>query len=249
MSPKPAAAQPTQHVEVQNPEPVPIETVSDVIRADMAPPWDEEPEDKQAPAKPAAAVKALHEMHSGVPSANSATANAASAAVAIDPAPADPKPQINNATPEVPAKSSNASTADELDITGMELGPQSWPIMFPALPLDGMLRNLVANTCLVTVEGMNLTFHSDAGHMRLFGEQHQKRFEHILSEALGQPYKLSVLEGAITYETPAQRAQRLQAERLAQAVAAIENDTNVQALRQAFGAQVIIDSIKPIDVG
>ncbi len=49
------------------------------------------------------------------------------------------------------------------------------------------------------------------------------------------------------HETPAQRVQRLQAERHALAVQSIENDPNVQALRQAFNAQVIMDTIKPID--
>jgi len=56
-----------------------------------------------------------------------------------------------------------------------------------------------------------------------------------------------VLEGPIQFETPAQRSQRLLQERLDQAINSIEQDPNVQALRQAFNAQVIMDSITPID--
>lgn len=133
------------------------------------------------------------------------------------------------------------------DLKVMPLNSTSWPMIFNALPLEGMLRNLVANTCLMQADGAQLVFHSDAGHMRLFGEAHQKRFAQILNEALNQSYQVQVLEGLVQFETPAQRAQRLQQERLAQAVASIEQDPKVQALRQAFNAQVIMDTITPVD--
>jgi len=133
------------------------------------------------------------------------------------------------------------------DLKVMPLNSTSWPMIFNALPLEGMLRNLVANTCLMQVNGAQLVFHSDAGHMRLFGEAHQKRFAQILNEALNQAYQVQVLEGPVQFETPAQRTQRLQQERLAQAVASIEQDPNVQALRQAFNAQVIMETITPVD--
>jgi len=129
----------------------------------------------------------------------------------------------------------------------MELSPSSWPLMFAALPIEGMLRNLVANTCLMQIQGDNLLFHSDAGHMRLFGDNHQQKFKQILNETLSAQYQIQVIEGPWQYETPAQRIQRLQAERQQQAVNSIENDPNVQALRQAFAAQVIMDSITPVD--
>ena len=129
----------------------------------------------------------------------------------------------------------------------MTLSSQSWPIMFTALPLEGMLRNLVANTCLMKVDGNNLLFHSDAGHMRLFGENHQQKFNTILNATLNSGYKVQVIEGNMQYETPAQRHQRLVADRLQAAVESIEQDPKVQALRQSFNAQVIMDSITPLD--
>jgi len=132
-------------------------------------------------------------------------------------------------------------------VLAMELSSQSWPIMFTALPLEGMLRNLVANTCLMSTEGNNLVFHSDAGHMRLFGDNHQQKFNQILNTALNSQYQIQVIEGPIQYETPAQRHQRLVAERLQAAVDSIEQDPKVQALRQSFNAQVIMDSITPLD--
>jgi len=147
------------------------------------------------------------------------------------------KPEIKEEKPQ----------ADYSDLLAMPLNSTSWPLIFNALPVEGMLRNLVANTCLMQVDGEQLVFHSDAGHMRLFGEAHQKRFAEVLNETLSSQYRVQVLEGVIQYETPAQRSQRLQQERLQQAIASIEQDPNVQALRQAFDAQVIMDSITPIE--
>ncbi len=146
------------------------------------------------------------------------------------------------------AVAKQAQAEQELaELRVMPLNSDSWPLIFNALPLEGMLRNLVANTCLMQFDAGQLIFHSDAGHMRLFGEAHQKRFAQVLNEALNQAYQVQVLEGPIQFETPAQRAQRLQQERLVQAVASIEQDPKVQALRQAFNAQVIMDTITPID--
>ncbi|GAA6134505.1 DNA polymerase III subunit gamma/tau [Oceaniserpentilla sp. 4NH20-0058] len=133
------------------------------------------------------------------------------------------------------------------ELKAMALSSNSWPLIFEAIPVEGMLRNLVANTCLMAVNGDTLIFHSDAGHMRLFGESHQKRFAELLNTALDQRYQVQVIEGDIQYETPAQRIQRLQQERLQQAIDSIEQDPNVQALRQSFNAQVIMDSITPVD--
>jgi len=135
---------------------------------------------------------------------------------------------------------------DHSELLAMPLSSQSWPMIFEALALDGMLRNLVANTCLITVNGNELLFHGDAGHMRLFNGNHQQTFAQVLNQALGQNYQLQVIEGPIQFETPAQRQQRLTAEKLQAAIESIEQDANVQALRQAFNAQVIMDSVTPL---
>lgn len=192
----------------------------------------------QQPAQPAVQAEVRAEVQSR-PSIHEMMAAASEKAEPVLKAEPEAKP-VENQTPEQPA-------VDYSELLAMPLSPDSWPLIFPALPLEGMLRNLAANTCLVQMNGDELVFHSDAGHMRLFGQPHQQKFAQILNEALGQSYRLQVLEGQMLHETPAQRVQRLQAERLAEAVQAIESDVNVQALRQAFNGQVIMDSIKPID--
>lgn len=131
-------------------------------------------------------------------------------------------------------------------VIDMALSPASWPLIFEKLPLEGMLRNLVANSCLIQMDGNELLFHGDSGHMRLFSSSHQQKFNEVLNTALEANYSLKVIDGPLQYETPAQRAQRLAAEKQQSAVESIENDPNVQALRQAFNAQVIMDTITPL---
>ena len=128
----------------------------------------------------------------------------------------------------------------------MTLSQASWPLIFEYLPVEGMLRNLIANSCLIQINGNELLFHGDSGHMRLFSATHQQRFNEILNEALKTNYVLQVIDGPLMHETPAQRAQRLAAEKQQIAIESIENDVNVHAIRQAFDAQVIMESITPL---
>ena len=169
-------------------------------------------------------------------------------AVQIDQPPAPIEVSVEEQAAQAKAAAKQVELEQEIaELKVMPLNSTSWPMIFNALPLEGMLRNLVANTCLMQVNGDQLVFHSDAGHMRLFGEAHQKRFAQVLNEVLNQAYQVQVFEGPVQFETPAQRAQRLQQERLEHAVASIEQDPKVQALRQAFNAQVIMDTITPVD--
>ena len=128
----------------------------------------------------------------------------------------------------------------------MTLSPASWALIFDHLPVEGMLRNLIANSCLIQMNGNELLFHGDSGHMRLFSATHQQRFNEVLNQTLQSNYTLQVIDGPLLHETPAQRAQRLMAEKQQAAVESIENDPNVHAIRQAFDAQVIMESITPL---
>jgi DNA polymerase-3 subunit gamma/tau len=161
--------------------------------------------------------------------------------VAAEPAPVSPEPQV--VEPIVQSEDVEP-VVEKQEI--MDLSPASWALVFDHLPVEGMLRNLVANSCLIQMDGNQLLFHGDSGHMRLFSASHQQRFNEILNEALGKQYTLQVIDGPLLHETPAQRAQRLMAEKQKAAVESIENDPNVMAIRQAFDAMVIMESITPL---
>ena len=145
-----------------------------------------------------------------------------------------------------PAPQQQAQPEPEAVEIDMTLSPASWALIFDHLPVEGMLRNLIANSCLIQMNGNELLFHGDSGHMRLFSATHQQRFNEVLNQTLQSNYTLQVIDGPLLHETPAQRAQRLMAEKQQAAVESIENDPNVHAIRQAFDAQVIMESITPL---
>jgi DNA polymerase-3 subunit gamma/tau len=161
--------------------------------------------------------------------------------VAVKPEPVSPEPQIVEPTVQPEA---DEPVVEKQEI--MDLSPASWALVFDHLQVEGMLRNLVANSCLIQMDGNQLLFHGDSGHMRLFSASHQQRFNEILNEALGKQYTLQVIDGPLLHETPAQRAQRLMAQKQKAAVESIENDPNVMAIRHAFDAMVIMESITPL---
>ncbi len=207
-----------------------------------------------APVKHEAALRA--ESNSGHLQSNAIAEAAPDYAAQVNEAPIEALIETPVKTAEQPApqpsaaaelSSPDSNPATDQALLDMPLSSASWPLIFPAIPVEGMLRNLVANTCLMSVQGDQLVFHSDAGHMRLFGDNHQQKFAHILNETLAANYQVTVVEGPMQFETPDQRIQRLKAERQALAVQAIDQDANIIALRQAFGAQVIMDSITPIN--
>lgn len=257
--------------EITSPHPAPIDEpqpaqVNQPPSDELDVPWDTSDEPHLAQAAPAvnsddsaAANSSMEEVRAPNPDANEDSTQFDTAVLSEVSTPAQVEPQVvpqqaQQVTPAAVAKEENDSeqapteqSQQNEELLSMPLNSTSWPLIFNALPLEGMLRNLVANTCLMQMEGNQLTFHSDAGHMRLFNESHQKRFADVLNQAIKTQYQVQVLEGPIQFETPAQRTQRLQQERQQQAVASIEQDPNVQALRQAFNAQVIMDSITPID--
>jgi DNA polymerase-3 subunit gamma/tau len=148
-------------------------------------------------------------------------------------------------TAEQPVLDAEPTTVEPVEIN-MDLSPASWALIFDYLPVEGMLRNLISNSCLIQMDGNQLLFHGDSGHMRLFSASHQQRFNEILNETLGSHYNLQVIDGQLLQDTPAQPAQRLTAEKQKAAVESIENDANVLAIRQAFDAQVIMESIRPL---
>ncbi|WP_396587076.1 DNA polymerase III subunit gamma/tau [Bermanella sp. R86510] len=213
--------EPPQPVVTQEPEPAHLVESTPVV--DSEPPWDEDPMPQEQP-KPN--IQPEPETPSGP-----------ELQVAQKSEP-EQKPQ--------PESVSEPESQVEPEWQDMPLSVQSWAIVFQRLSLEGMLKNLVANMALVHCDNQDLVFHSDAAHLRLFNDNHKQAFNAALNETFASQFKVEVLEGPLTSETPAQRSARLQAEKLQAATASIENDENVQALRQAFNAQVIMDSITPL---
>ncbi|MDH5301040.1 MAG: DNA polymerase III subunit gamma/tau [Gammaproteobacteria bacterium] len=120
----------------------------------------------------------------------------------------------------------------------------AWSQVVAALQVGGVIRQLALNSTLVRRDGALLTLGIAPSHEQLASKDKLERLQDALSEYYQQPMRVEIVLQSGSGETPAMQAQRERQERLAQAATAIENDPAVQAMKQAFGAQLDRTSIQ-----
>ena len=147
----------------------------------------------------------------------------------VDPEPVD---SVDTQSPPLPLES---------------LAPGDWVRLLDGLSLAGMTYNIAANASLEEVAGERLSFSLGSRQYHLFNETHRQRVEAALSEYFSAPVTITVVETESTRETPAQYRERKRQERQADAVAAIQQDPNVQAIIAQFDASLDLSSVRPID--
>lgn len=77
-------------------------------------------------------------------------------------------------------------------------------------------------------------------------DAHRERLEHAMTQALGQPVRLSLVKGEAS-DTPALREQAERARRQAAAEQLIQEDATVRRLLSTYpGARIVPDSIRPL---
>jgi DNA polymerase-3 subunit gamma/tau len=167
--------------------------------------------------------------------ASAGTAGAAGADSAVrQPAAAAPKAPAAKPAAHKPAAAAAGADTD-------------WATLVEALPVRGVARELAANCVLDGRDGDTLRLTLDAAHQQLLTDQSRGRLEEALARHYGRPVTLRINAGAAADSTPARQRDRRDAEKLAAARTAIEEDPNVRALKDAFGAEVREASIKPLE--
>ncbi len=156
-----------------------------------------------------------------------------------------------------PARSTSAAVAgDKRQKTAPPmqvdtLPPQSaseWSGIIDALGLKGMLREMALNCALQGIDGDRISLSLDAAHIHLLNKPRQQQLETALSEHFRRAMKVVIAsEGQAEVESPALRQSREKDRRQQRAVQAIENDENIKAIQDAFGATVYEESIRPPD--
>ncbi|WP_290784968.1 DNA polymerase III subunit gamma/tau [Halomonas sp.] len=158
---------------------------------------------------------------------------------------------------ESPGPGASASTAAPLAapeaavpaarVEGL-FGHAEWLACFESLGLGGLTRNLAANCVVEQDDGEVLRMRLDPSLSAMRADIHLERIHKALVDH-GVARHLIVEEGTLPeeVETPRQQAERLAAERHAQAVAALQRDPNIQKLQQAFGARLVESTVKPAD--
>ena len=231
--------EPTPEAEpVKKPEPVAAEVAAEPVepaRFDIAdapqdnlpePEPEPEPEPMPAPARTIVGEARLHLLDEALQQP---------AAQPVDkPAPKPDTPKPLSHTPKVAA-------------TLAELTTESWPALCLELGVEGLLQSTLHNLSFSQQNNGVLSFTLAQGQSALYDVSHQARLAELLSSVFNTAIEVDIQIADSTSVTPAKLAQQRQQERQQAAEEAILNDPVVQQLQETFGAEVLMDTIKPID--
>ncbi|VAW64078.1 DNA polymerase III subunits gamma and tau [hydrothermal vent metagenome] len=186
-----------------------------------------------APATPASAPVSAAPAQSAAPVQQTVAQTAPVAASAQASAPATNAPANN-------APASNAPAAP-LKFDG------NWAGLVEALGLRGMVKQLAVNCILQEKSANEVKLMLNKENEQLLNPMMHKKFEEALCTGLQEKLKLVIELGAQQVESPAKTTARNHAERQQSAEESIQQDPMVQALKENFNAEVVPNSVKPVN--
>lgn len=134
----------------------------------------------------------------------------------------------------VPAESTGAKDDD-------------WSSIITGMKLTGVMKEVAANCAIKERDEKNMVLVLAPEHAALLSSEREKKLEKALQKYLGSKIKLKVEVESVQAETPAARQKRMLSEKQQAAVDTIESDSNIQALKDMFGADVQPELIEPVD--
>ncbi len=220
-----AAAEPSQQPNAQAPAEPPSAPMPEDI-----PPWDDLPPDlaENSPKK-----------------SDPAEVDARPEPASISTAQAEPMAPVRTPTPEPPTPVPEALPVPAA--SGPVAGNGDWCDLLPQLGLSGMVESLARNLSLELGDASRMLFHYTPEQDALLNEDRRERIRTAIRAVRGEQVQIEFTQAVQTVETPAQRIERLRAERQAEAVQAIEADPLVQTLIEQFGARIETESVRPLD--
>ncbi len=172
---------------------------------------------------------------------------------AAPPQPAAPAPESSPAaapTPPAPAAKS-AGPAPAGTPGGSASGPageaaRAWLELHPRLELQGVSARVVSEcgTRVCTPEQVTLVV--PPAHAALLNDTRIGEIRAAIRQALGRDTRVETEVSDAGICSPAGEARRIAALRKAEAVAALERDPVVRALRDQFGAQISMDTVRSV---
>ncbi|HKQ30224.1 MAG TPA: DNA polymerase III subunit gamma/tau C-terminal domain-containing protein, partial [Burkholderiales bacterium] len=121
----------------------------------------------------------------------------------------------------------------------------NWNETAAQLKVSGFVRELASNTTLESYDNGALALVLAEACAGLLNKDRESELRQALEAHLGSPVRLSVRVGKANGETLAKERSRMQDEKQQAAVQAIQEDPNVRAMQERFGARVNPNSIRP----
>jgi len=155
---------------------------------------------------------------------------------------------INEVKAEVATSSAPIIHSTNLaKISETDLSATNWHEVVSSISTSGILNQLVEHSAFVSIDNSNLNLAIAPSHSAMLTSGREQQLQEMLSKYFEIPLQLNIKKTKIETETPAARSGRQQQERQAEAENSIINDDNVKNIMDAFGANVDIQSVQPVD--
>ncbi len=171
-----------------------------------------------------------------------AAADVAGAAALTAAAPAE---GVHATEQAVPAGAMPADCAEDAEHpAGGGPAADAWHEMVSSLALSGVARMIAEHSELVSTHDRVYRLRLDSAHDTLLSDAPVAAIERALADR-GQAVAVEVEIGPVRCETPAQRVERLRAERQRAAEETLAADATVQGLLREFDGR--LEGVRPID--
>jgi DNA polymerase-3 subunit gamma/tau len=157
------------------------------------------------------------------------------------------RPDTTAATAAAAGTASSQSAGSVRAPAALSIDAGSWPAVVDAAGLSGLTRQLALNCAPATFENDVLTLRLDQSAAERRTRPAEEKLVQGLSKYLGRDLRIvfKVEEGAIA--SPARQRVAAEQDKAARAAADFEQDPAVKGLRERFGAEAHVASVKPVN--
>ncbi len=155
--------------------------------------------------------------------------------------------KVRQQSPDKQEKQSKTEQKQQPEIKTQKPETDNWHVMIKAMKLRGMTRELANNCFLEKLDEKQCVLALDPGHRQLKSDKTAEKLQQALQIYTGNTIKLAIQIKKVENETPAVQINKRRELRQQAAVEEVENDENIQALKEHFDARVIPGTIKPVD--
>ncbi len=178
------------------------------------------------------------------PAAARASRPAAAPKPQAEPAPA-PEPQAESA-PQADAAPAAGNAGSQGDLLAAPEVGGEWEGLVARLELTGPVKELARNIQLESTRGERWKFLIPDEVRHLGSKPVVQKLASALSTQLGHPVQLALQSTSRPVQTPAVASDQASRQQLSEAEVAIDKDPTVRALRDRLGAEVVDDSVQPL---
>jgi DNA polymerase-3 subunit gamma/tau len=158
-----------------------------------------------------------------------------------------PPAGVSQAAPVTAPAATQADAPAAIQPTTVLQFDGNWAGLVESLNLRGMVKQLAVNCILREKSSSEVILTLSKENEQLLNPALLKKLEEALCTCLQQKLKLSIELGAQQVESPARTTARNDAERQQSAEESIDQDPMVLALKENFNAEVVPNSVKPVN--